>query len=58
MEGEIDKEGTVAWLTAEYGLIDAHAELKTGPSTRTYRHGSWRIDQIYVSDRLLVEKSY
>ena len=55
MEGEIDKEGTVAWLMGEYGLMDAHAELNNGPSPRTYRYGSTRIDQIYVSDRLLAE---
>jgi hypothetical protein len=56
MEGELDKEGTVAWLMGEYGLMDAHAALNNGPSPRTYRHGSKRIDQIYVSDRLLAEK--
>ena len=55
MEGEVDKEGTVAWLMGEFGLLDAHEELNEGPSPRTYRHGTRRIDQIYVSDRLLVE---
>ena len=25
MEGELDKEGTVAWLMGEYGLMDEHA---------------------------------
>jgi exonuclease III len=55
MEGEVDKEGTVAWLMGEFGLMDAYAELNDGPSPRTYRHGSRRIDQIYVSDRLLAE---
>ena len=35
--------------------MDAHTELNNGPSPRTYRHGSKRIDQIYVSDRLLAE---
>jgi hypothetical protein len=39
----------------EYGLMDAHTELKNGPSPRTYQHGSKRIDQIYVSDCLLAE---
>ena len=52
MEGEVDKEGTVAWLMGEFGLMDAYAELNDGPSPRNYRHGSKRIDQIYVSDRL------
>ena len=55
MEGGINNEGTVAWLTAEYGLMDAHAELNNVPYPRTYRHGSMCIDQIYVSDRLLAE---
>ena len=55
MEGELDKEGTVAWIMGEYGLMDAHAKLNDGPSPRTYRHGSKCIDQIYVSDRLLAE---
>ena len=55
MEEDIDKEGTVAWLTTEYRVLDAYAELNTGPSPRTYRHGLRCIDQIYVSGRLLVE---
>ena len=55
MEGCIDKEGTVSWLMTECGLLDAHVELNTGPSPRTYRHGSRHIDQIYVSDWLLVK---
>ena len=35
MKGELYKEGTVAWLMGEYGLMDAHAELNNGPSPRT-----------------------
>ena len=29
--------------------------MKNGPSSKTYRYGSTRIYQIYVSDRLLAE---
>ena len=55
MDGGIDKEGTLAWLMTEYRLLDAHAKFNIGPSPRKYWHGSQRIEQIYVSNRLLVE---
>ena len=55
MEGGIDKQGKIAWLTAEFGLLGAHTELNYGPYMRTYHHGTQRIDQIYVSDLLLIE---
>jgi len=58
MEGEVDKEGTVAWLMGEFGLMDAYAELNDGPSPRTYRHGSRHIDQIYISDLYLQRTTY
>ena len=44
MEGEVDKEGTVAWLMGEFGLMDAYAELNDDPSPSNYRHGTRRID--------------
>ena len=53
--GGVHKERTIAWLMTEYSLFDAHYKLNTGPYPRTYRHGTRRIDQIYVSDQLLVK---
>ena len=40
MEGQIEKHGTIAWLTAELGLLDAHIDLNEGPYPRIYRHGT------------------
>ena len=55
MKGEIDKNRIITWLKAEFGLLDAHAELNKGPYLKTYQHCAQRIDHIYISNRLLIE---
>ena len=49
------EEGSIAWFTAESGVIDIHDAFHTGPFPSTYDRGTKRIDQIYVSDRLSSE---
>ena len=51
-EGDSSEEGSIAWFTAESGVIYIHDAYHTGPFPSTYDRGTKRIDQIYVSDRL------
>ena len=54
-EGGPSEEGSIAWFTAECGVVDIHADLHTGTFPSTYDRGSKRIDQIYVSDCLYTD---
>ena len=57
-EGDSSEEGSIAWFTAESGVIDIHDAFHTAPFPSTYDRGTKRIDQIYVSDRLSSENFF
>ena len=53
--GDPSKKVSIAWFKAESGVVAIHHELHPGPFPSTYSRGTRRIDQVYVSQRLVAK---